>query len=60
MNDRLKLFLFAVILIIILFIFPSLLDLIQSPAANFAVRTLLVLIAIYLIILIMKYIKKDK
>jgi len=49
----------VVSILFILFVFPVFLSGIENYALNFAIRTLLVLLAIYLILVALKYLRKD-
>ncbi|PKM89299.1 MAG: hypothetical protein CVU87_05675 [Firmicutes bacterium HGW-Firmicutes-12] len=59
MNNRLKVFLILVLLVLLLIVFPALGPTIENVAINFGIRTFMILISIYLILVLLKYVKKE-
>lgn len=57
LNNRLKIFFKLAILILILLIFPALLSAIENVALNLGVRSFLILLAIYIVLDLLKYLR---
>jgi hypothetical protein len=58
LHEKIKLFIIVVLILVILFIFPIFLSGIENYALNFAIRSLLILIVVYLILIMLKYLRK--
>lgn len=58
MNNKLKAFLIIFIIVVILIVVPLVMEYVENVALNFGIRTFLILLCIYLILEVFKYLKK--
>lgn len=58
MNNKLKAFLIIIIIVVILVLVPLVMQYVKNVAINFGIRTFLILLCIYLILEVFKYLKK--
>lgn len=58
MNSRMKIFIMIIVLLLILIFFPMILPNVENIAISLGIRTFLILISIYLILELLKYLPK--